>query len=124
MKNILIDNHTEANRGLIRGHIPLQYIFGFARLFRKITKVFGYEFDLRTSNRKQDIPYTTIGDSGVNLTINSISLFVLQIISSPGTQAYFNETISKTLSLSYESWTTDRKPADTAKEIQRDVSSA
>ena len=33
LKKILIDNHTEANRGLIRGHLPLEYIFGFARSF-------------------------------------------------------------------------------------------
>ena len=30
LKKILINNHTEANRGLIRGHLPLEYIFGFA----------------------------------------------------------------------------------------------
>ena len=30
LKRILIDNHTEANRGLERGHLPLEYIFGFA----------------------------------------------------------------------------------------------
>ena len=30
LKKILIDNHTGANRGLIRGHLPLEYVFGFA----------------------------------------------------------------------------------------------
>ena len=34
------------------------------------------------------------------------------------------ELISKKFSLSYESWITDRKPVDTAKEIQLDISSA
>ena len=38
LKRILIDNHIEANRGLIRSHLPLEYIFGFARSFKKITK--------------------------------------------------------------------------------------
>ena len=37
-RQILIDNHTEANRGLIRGHLPLECIFGFARSLKKITK--------------------------------------------------------------------------------------
>ena len=50
LKQILINNHTEANRGLIRGHLPLEYIFGFARSFKKITKGLGFELDLRTSN--------------------------------------------------------------------------
>ena len=35
IKQTLIINHTEANRGLIRGHFPLEYIFGFARSFKK-----------------------------------------------------------------------------------------
>ena len=124
LKKILIDNHTEANRGLIRGHLPLEYIFGSARSFKKITKGVGFELDLRTSNRKRDILYATLDDEDVNVTINSISLFIPQIIPSPETQVIFNEAISQTFTLSYESWTTDRKPVDTAREFQVDISSA
>ena len=124
LKQILINNHTEANRGLIRGHLPLEYIFGFARPFKKITKGLGFELALRTSNRQQDILYTTLDDNDVNVTINSISLFIPQIIPSPETHYLFNEAISKTFSLSYESWTNDRKPVDTAREFQIDISSA
>ena len=36
----------------------------------------------------------------------------------------FNKAISKTFTLSYESWTIDRKPVDTAREFQIDISSA
>ena len=86
LKQILINNHTEANRGLIRGHLPLEYIFGFARSLKKITKGLGFELDLRTSNRKQEFLYTTLDDNDVSVTINSISLFVPQIIPSPETQ--------------------------------------
>ena len=124
LKKILIDNHTEANRGLIGGHLPLEYIFGFARSFKKITKGLGFELDLRTSNRKRDILYTTLDDDDVNVTINSISLYIPQLIPSPETQVIFNEAISQTFTLSYESWTTDRKPVDTAREFQVDISSA
>ena len=124
LKQILINNHTEANRGLIRGHIPLENIFRFSRSFKKITKGLGFELDLRTSNRKQDILYTNLGDNDVKVTINSISLFVPQIIPTPETQVIFNEAISKTFTLSYESWTTDRKPVDTAREFQLDISPA
>ena len=38
LKQILIDNNTEASRGLIRGHLSLVYIFGFCRSFRKNSK--------------------------------------------------------------------------------------
>ena len=37
---------------------------------------------------------------------------------------HFNEDITKCFSISYESWTTDRKLVDTAKEVQIDISSA
>ena len=120
----VIDNHIEANRGILGGYLPLEYIFGFCRSFKKITKGLGFELDLRTSNRKQDILYRTLGDNDVNVTINSINLFIPQIIPSPETQVYFNEAISKTFTLSYESWTTDRKPVDTARKFQVDISSA
>ena len=95
LKKKLIDNHTEANRGLIRGHLPLEYIFGFARSFKKITKGLGFDLEIRTSSRKQDILYTSLGDSDVNVTTNSISLFVPQILPSPETQYIFNESISR-----------------------------
>ena len=124
LKKILIDNHTEANRGLVRGHLPLEYIFGFARSFKKITKGLGFELDLRTSYRKRDILYTTLDDDDVNVAINSISLFIPQLIPSLETQVSFNEAISQTFTLSYESWTTDRKPIDTGREFQLDLSSA
>ena len=124
LKKILINNHTEANRGLIRGHLPLEYIFGFARSFKKISKGLGFELDLRTSNRKRDILYTTLDDDDINVTINGISLFVPQLIPSPETQIIFNEAISQNFTLSYESWTRDRKPVDTAREFQLDISSA
>ena len=76
LKKILINNHTDANKGVIRGHLLLEYMLGFPRSFKKITKGLGFELDLRTSSRKQDILYATLGDNDVNVTINSISLFV------------------------------------------------
>ena len=115
LKQIHINNHTEANRGLIRGHLPLEYIFGFARSFKKIRKGLGFELDLRTSNRKRDILCATLDDDDVNVTINSISLFIPQLIPSPETQAIFNQAISQTFTLSYESWIADRKQVDTAR---------
>ena len=55
LKHILINNNTEAKRDLIRGHLPLEYIVGFCRSFKKIKKSLVFELDLGTSNRKQDI---------------------------------------------------------------------
>ena len=124
LKQILINNHTDHNKGIFSGHLPLQNIFGFARSFKKITKELGFELDFRTSNRKRDILYTTMGDEDVYVTINSISLFIPQIIPSPETQVNFIQAFSGTFTLSFESWTTDRKLVDTGKEFQIDISSA
>ena len=124
LKQVLINTHTDANKGVIRGHLPLEYIFGFCKLSKNITEGFGFELVLRATNRKRDILYTTSGDEDVNVTVNNISLFIPQIIPSPEPQVYFNEPISESFTLSYESWTTDRKPIDAAKEFQIDFSSA
>ena len=91
---------------------------------KKITKRLGFEQDLRMSKSKRDILFTILDDNDVNVIIISSSLFIPQIKPSPETQVIFNEAISKTFTLSYEPWTTDRKPVDTAREIQRDISSA
>ena len=99
IKQILIDNHTEANRGLIPGHLPLEYVFGFFRSFKKNSKSLGFELDLRTSNRKQDILYTTIEDEDVNVTINSFSFFIPQLKQSTETQYIFIEAISIKLTI-------------------------
>ena len=82
LKQKLINDHTADNRCIVRGHLPLEYIFGFCKSFKKITKGLAFELDLRKSNRKRDILYTTLGDEDVNVTINNNSLFVPQIIPS------------------------------------------
>ena len=51
-------------------------------------------------------------------------MFVPQIIQSPETQVNFKDAISNSFTFSYESWTTERKPVDTAKEVQIEISSA
>ena len=124
LKQILINDHTADNRGIVRNHLLLEYLFGLCKSFKKTTKGLGFELDLRTSNKKRDVLYTNLGDEIVNVTISNISLFVPQIIPSHETQVNFNETISNSFTLSDEFWTTDRKPVDTSKEFQIDISSA
>ena len=124
LKQILVKNQSHDNKGIFKGHLPLGYIYGFCKSFKKITKSSAFELDLKSSNRKQDILYTTLGDSDINVTINSFSLYIPLIIPNTETQVYFNETISKTFTLSYESWTIDGKPINTTREFQIDISSA
>ena len=74
-KHMLIDSHTnDDNKGKIKANFPLEQIFGFGKTFKKITKVLGFELQLKTSNEKQNIIDTTLGGNDVNVTINSFYL--------------------------------------------------
>ena len=124
LKQIPINNHTEPHGGLIRGNLLLEDIFGFYNSFRKLTEGLGIELEIRTSNRKQDILYKTLGDSDVNVTFNNNNLNIPTINPSPKTETIVAEAITKSCTLSYEFWTIDRKPVDTATELQADISTA
>ena len=124
LKQLLINNHSDDNKGVIGGHLPLEYNFGFCRSFKRITKSLGFELDPRTSNRKEDILLTTLGANDVKVTIKRISLYIPSLVHNAETQVFFNEAITKSFTLSYESWTTDRKPVNAAREFQVDISSA
>ena len=53
-KPFIINNHSEANRGKIQGHLHLEHILGFCKRFKKITKNLGFDLTFKTANR-QDI---------------------------------------------------------------------
>ena len=58
---MLINNHIEANRGKIRGQLPLEDVVGFCKTFKKITKSLGFHITFKT-NDLQNIIYTTIAN--------------------------------------------------------------
>ena len=37
-QKMLLDNHTDANKGKIKGYLYLEDIFGFCKTFKKVTK--------------------------------------------------------------------------------------
>ena len=61
LKKMLINNHDLANKGKIKGQLPLEHIFGFCKSFEKITKNLGFHIKFRTADL-QDIIFTSIGD--------------------------------------------------------------
>ena len=93
LKQILIDDHVEANSGVVGCHLPLKSIFRFARSFKKITKSIGFD--------------TILGKIDVIVTINSNSLYITTLIPQTKTLVLFNETITKPYTLSNEPWTTN-----------------
>ena len=91
LKQMLFNNHTEANQGKMKGFLPLEHIFGFCKLCKKITKNLGFHFSTKTKDL-QDIIFTTLAID-IDVTINSLYLFVPILIPSTGTQLMFNESI-------------------------------
>ena len=102
LKQIIIDNHTEpANKGEIKGHLSLEHIFGFCKTFKKITKNLGFHLTFKM-NDLQDIVFTTIA-SDINVTINSLHLYVPILIPKSQTQVLFNESIMNDYTFTFDS---------------------
>ena len=125
LKKMLIDNHDivgqEVNKGKIKGQLPLEHIFGFCKSFKKITKNLGFHITFRTADL-QDIIFTLIGDN-INVTINSLYLFVPTLIPTTETQLMFNESIQNNYRIFFDDWFTERRVvSDTITQI--DIGSA
>ena len=96
----------------------------FVKPLKKITKGLGFELQLKTTNEKQNIIYTTLGGNDINVTINSIYLYILSLVPSAEQQQIFNEATRETSTLSLDAWVSDRKPVITGNEYQLDIGSA
>ena len=120
---MLITNQADANRGTIRGQLPLEHIFGFCKTFKKVTKNLGFRFTFKTANL-QDIIYTTkVAATPINVTINSLYLFVPCLIPSIETQVMFNESIQNNYRIFFNEWYTERRIV-TDQIFQVDIGSA
>ena len=106
-QKMLINNHTDANRGKIKGYLYLEDIFGFCKTFKKVTKNLGFHLQLKT-NDLQDIIYTSMTDD-INVTINNLYLYVPNLIPSVETQLMFNEATQNNYKISYDEWFTERR---------------
>ena len=123
LKKILNNNHAEeVNKGKIKGQLALEHIFGFCKTFKKITKNLGFHLKFKM-NDLQDIIFTTIADD-INVTINSLYLFVPKLIPSTNTQVMFNEAIMNNYTITLDSWYTERKISNDGRELQVDIGSA
>ena len=72
----------------------------FVKHFEKITKGLGFHISFKTADL-QDILYTTIG-TDINVTINSLYLFVPTFIPDVETQLMFNDSIKNSFTLSFD----------------------
>ena len=95
-----------------------------SRTFNKVTKGLGCHITLKTADL-QDIIYTTLPDAtNIGITLNSIYLFIPSFIPNAETQVMFDDSIKNSFTLSFDSWTTDRKIVNSGNQFQVDIGSA
>ena len=120
-QKMLKDNHLDANKGKIKGYLYLEDIFGFCKSFKKVTKNLGFHIMFKTANL-QDIIYTSMADD-IDVTINSLYLFVPNLIPSVETQIMFNEATQNNYKISFDEWYTERRILNDLL-VQHDIGSA
>ena len=120
-QKMLIDNHLDTNKGKIRGYFYLEDIFGFCKTFKKVSKNLGFILILKTADL-QDIIYTSMDDD-IILTINSLYLYVPNLIPSVETQLMFNEATQINYKISFDEWFTEKRLISDLL-VQHDIRSA
>ena len=120
-QKMLIDNHLDAKKGKIKGYLYLEDIFGFCKTFKKVTKNLGFYLLFKTANL-QNINYTSMADD-INVTINSLYLYIPNLIPSVETQLMINEATQKNYKISFDEWYTERRIISDLL-IQHDIGSA
>ena len=106
-QKMLIDNHTDANKGKIKGYLYLEDIFGFCKIFKKVTKNLGFHLTFKTKDL-QNIIYSSMAHD-INVTINNLYLYVPNLIPNFETQVMFNEATQNNYKISFDEWYTQRR---------------
>ena len=117
----LIDNHTDPNKGKIKGYLYLEDIFGFCKTIKMVTKNLGFTITFKAANL-QDSIYKSMADD-INVTINSLCLYIPNLIPSVKTQFIFNEATQNNYKISFDEWYTERRII-TDLLVQHDIGSA
>ena len=104
---MLINNHTDANKGKIKGYFYLEDIFGFCKCFKEVTKKLGFHLMFET-NDLQNIIYTSMVDD-IIVTFNNLNLFVPNFLPSVETQLMFNEATQNIYKFSFDDYCTERR---------------
>ena len=120
-QKMLINNHTDANKGKIKRYLYLEDIFGFCKTFKKVTKNIGFHLTFKT-NDLQNIIYSSMADD-INVTINNLYLYIPNLIPSVETQVMFNKATQNSYEISFDEWYTERRViSDTVTQMDIDTS--
>ena len=116
------DAANDKNRGKIKGQLPLEHIFEFCKTFGKITKLLELHLIFK-KNDLQDFIFMTVA-ADINVTINSLHLYVPILFPNSQTQVLFNESTMNNYTITFDSWYTERKISNDGRELQADIGSA
>ena len=97
-------------------------MFGFCKTYKKITKKLGFHLTFKTADL-QDIIFTSIGND-INVTINSLYLFVTILFSNTEAQVMSNEFNKNIHTITYDSCFTERKLHTDGNELKVEFGSA
>ena len=106
-QKMLIDIHTDANKGKIKGYPYLEDLFDFCKIFRKVTKNLGFHLTFKT-NDLQSILDSSMADD-INVTNNNLYLYVPNLKPSVETQVMFNEATQNNYEKTFDEWYTERR---------------
>ena len=120
-QKMLIDNRNDANKGKIKNYLYSEDIFGFCKTFKKVTKNLGFHIMFKTNNL-QDIIYTSMAND-MDVTINSLYLYIPNLIPTVETQLIFNKAAQNNYKISFDEWHTERRIISDLI-IQHDIGSA
>ena len=106
-QKMLIDKHTDANKGKVKGYLYLEGIFGFCKTFKKVTKNLGFHLTFKT-NDLLNIIYSSMADD-INVTIHNLYLYVPNLIPNVETHVMFNEATQNDFKTTFDEWYAERR---------------
>ena len=122
-EHLFYKNHDlAANKGRIKGHLRLERIFGICKTFKEITKELGFHLTFKTADLL-DIIYKALCDN-IKVSFDKLFLYVWIFIPDAQTEIMFSDSIKNSFTVSFDSWSTDRKTVDTQIEYQVHIGSA
>ena len=119
---MLINDHEEANRGKIKGQLPLGNIFGFCKTYINFTKNHGFHLTFKMADL-QDIIYNILANDNTK-TISNLYFEVPIFIPNDETQAIFNESIKNNYTVSFDSYFENKNKSDLVKLFIDEISSS
>ena len=115
-QKMLINNHTDPNKGKIKGYLYSEDIFGFCKNFKKVTKNLSFHLTFKT-NDLQNLIYLSMADD-INVTNKNLYLYVPNLIPSVETQVVFNKTTQNNYEITFdERYTEGRIISDTITQL-------